>query len=186
MKNRALKRSLLIVSASAPLIALVSTLSLTTSSNNATSKTIAGVSWTFDQVNINVQDNIWKNYNSLPTSNHNERYAPYRYINIFNSSGERNFYDMSAEGRNDGNDKWQYPYVGDSWFRLFDASNPGFPNNVNVSNWTGSGYATESGTLYSWQVDGFSNKKVDYGPWWNGNGYNPGTGTKRFKIGYNL
>ncbi|TNK92915.1 hypothetical protein C4M95_06010, partial [Mycoplasmopsis pullorum] len=33
---------------------------------------------------------------------------------------------------------------------------------------------------------GFSNKDVDYGPWWNGNGYNPGTGTKRFKIGYNL
>ncbi|TNK85625.1 lipoprotein 17-related variable surface protein, partial [Mycoplasmopsis pullorum] len=186
MKNRALKRSLLIVSASAPLIALVSTLSLTTSSNNATSKTLTGASWTFDQVNIDVQDNIWKNYNSLPTSDHNKRYAPYRYINIFNSSGGQNYYDMSAEGRNDGNDKWQYGYVGDSWFRLFDASNPGFPNNVNVSDWTDSGYRTESGTLYSWQVDGFSNKDVDYGPWWNGNGYNPGTGTKRFKIGYNL
>ncbi|QIW62594.1 lipoprotein 17-related variable surface protein [Mycoplasmopsis gallinacea] len=87
---------------------------------------------------------------------------------------------------NDENSNWQYRAVGDSWFRLFDASNPGFPNNVNVSDWTGSNYATESGTLYSWQVDGFSNKNVDYGPWWNGNGYNAGTDTKRFKIGYNL
>ncbi|WP_153019343.1 GA module-containing protein, partial [Mycoplasmopsis gallinarum] len=178
MKNKALKRSLLIVPASVPLIGLVLPLSLTTSSNNVSSKTITGASWTFDQVNTNVQDNIWKNYNSLPNSNHNARYAPYRYINIFNSNGNLDF--------NDGNANWQYPAVGDSWFRLFDASNPGFPNNVNVSDWIGDGYATESGTLYSWQVDGFSNKNVDYGPWWNGNGYNPDTDTKRFKIGYNL
>ncbi|VEU58342.1 lipoprotein 17-related variable surface protein [Mycoplasmopsis gallinacea] len=178
MKNKALKRSLLIVPASVPLIGLVLPLSMNTSSNNVSIETSSGASWTFDQVNINVQDNIWKNYNSLQTSNHNARYAPYRYINIFNSNGNLNF--------NDENSNWQYRAVGDSWFRLFDASNPGFPNNVNVSDWTGSGYATESGTLYSWQVDGFSNQNVDYGPWWNGNGYNPGADTKRFKIGYNL
>ncbi|VEU71279.1 lipoprotein 17-related variable surface protein [Mycoplasmopsis glycophila] len=178
MKNKALKRSLLIVTASVPLIGLVLPISMNTSSNNVSIETSSGISWTFDQVNINVQDNIWKNYNSLSNSNHNARYAPYRYINIFGSNGNLNF--------NDENSNWQYIAVGDSWFRLFDASNPGFPNNVNVSDWTGDNYATESGTLYSWQVDGFSNKSVDYGPWWNGNGYNPGTDTKRFKIGYNL
>ncbi|MEA4206096.1 hypothetical protein VBM89_01055 [Mycoplasma sp. 1199] len=178
MKNKALKRSLLIVPASVPLAGLVLTLSSTTSSTNVTSKTTSGTNWTFDKVNIDLQDNLWKNYNSLPTSNHNARYAPYRYINIFNSNGNQNF--------NDTNANWQYRAVGDSWFRLFDASNPGFPNNVNVSDWTGTNYATESGTLYSWQVDGFRDKSVDHGPWWNGNGYNPSTDTKRFKIGYNL
>ncbi|MFV9451474.1 hypothetical protein ACNF36_00890, partial [Mycoplasma sp. 4463] len=178
MKNKALKRSLLIIPASVPLAGLVLTLSSTTSSTNVTSKTTSGTNWTFDKVNIDLQDNLWKNYNSLPTSNHNARYAPYRYINIFNSNGNQNF--------NDTNANWQYRAVGDSWFRLFDASNPGFPNNVNVSDWTGTNYATESGTLYSWQVDGFRDKGVDHGPWWNGNGYNPSTDTKRFKIGYNL
>ncbi|UUM20188.1 lipoprotein 17-related variable surface protein [Mycoplasma sp. 2045] len=178
MKNKALKRSLLIVPASVPLAGLVLTLSSTTSSTNVTSKTTSGTNWTFDKVNIDLQDNLWKNYNSLPTSNHNARYAPYRYINIFNSNGNQNF--------NDTNANWQYRAVGDSWFRLFDASNPGFPNNVNVSDWTGTNYATESGTLYSWQVDGFRDKSVDHGPWWNGNGYNASTDTKRFKIGYNL
>ncbi|QIW62595.1 hypothetical protein [Mycoplasmopsis gallinacea] len=82
MKSKALKRSLLIVPASVPLIGLVLPLSMNTSSNNVSIKTISGNSWTFDQVNINVQDNIWKNYNSLPTSNHNARYAPYIYIYI--------------------------------------------------------------------------------------------------------
>ncbi|MEA4162511.1 hypothetical protein [Mycoplasma sp. 4404] len=178
MKNKALKRSLLIVPASVPLAGLVLTLSSTTSSTNVQSKTTLGTNWTFDKVNIDLQDNLWKNYNSLPTSNHNARYAPYRYINIFNSNGNQNF--------NDTNANWQYRAVGDSWFRLFDATNPGFPNNVNVSDWTGTNYATESGTLYSWQVDGFRDKSVDHGPWWNGNGYNPSTDTKRFKIGYNL
>ncbi|MEA4191263.1 hypothetical protein, partial [Mycoplasma sp. 2248] len=178
MKNKALKRSLLIIPASVPLAGLVLTLSSTTSSTNVTSKTTSGTNWTFDKVNIDLQDNLWKNYNSLPTSNHNARYAPYRYINIFNSNGNQNF--------NDTNANWQYRAVGDSWFRLFDASNPGFPNNVNVSDWTGTNYATESGTLYSWQVDGFRDKGVDHGPWWNGNGYNASTDTKRFKIGYNL
>ncbi|MEA4276154.1 lipoprotein 17-related variable surface protein [Mycoplasma sp. 21DD0573] len=178
MKNKALKRSLLIVPASVPLAGLVLTLSTTTTSTNVQSKTVLGTNWTFDKVNIDLQDNLWKNYNSLPTSNHNARYAPYRYINIFNSNGNQNF--------NDTNANWQYRAVGDSWFRLFDATNPGFPNNVNVSDWTGTNYATESGTLYSWQVDGFENKGVDHGPWWNGNGYNASTDTKRFKIGYNL
>ncbi|WP_036458499.1 GA module-containing protein, partial [Mycoplasmopsis iners] len=178
MKNKRLKRSLLIVPASVPLIGLVLPLSLTTSSNNVSIKTISGQNWTFDRVNTNVQDDIWKNYNSLPTSDHNARYAPYRYVKIYNRSGN--------ESPDDRNDLWAYKNVGDSWFRLFDASSSGFPNNVNVSDWTGSGYTTENGTLYSWQVEGFSSKNVDHGPWWNGNGYNPGTGTKRFKIGYNL
>ncbi|MEA4134191.1 lipoprotein 17-related variable surface protein [Mycoplasma sp. 2704] len=173
MKNKALKRSLLIVPASAPLIGLVLTLSANHSKQDV-NVAINNDNYVFDKVNSNISDDIWTGYDNYSNG------TVHRWYNSLDANGVTNLSQT-------GNNKLKWSATGDAWYRLFDASTPGLPSNINQTNWNGEGFANEIGNMYSWERDGASSSLPENtGSWWNGNGYNPLTNTKKVKVGVNL
>ncbi|MEP9840593.1 lipoprotein 17-related variable surface protein [Mycoplasma sp. 21DD0294] len=173
MKNKALKRGLLIVPASAPLIGLTLTLSANHSKQDV-NIAINNDNYVFDKVNSNISDDIWTGYDNYSNG------TVHRWYNSLNADGVTNLSQT-------GNNKLKWSATGDAWYRLFDASTPGLPSNINQTNWNGEGFANEIGNMYSWEKDGASSSLPDNtGSWWNGNGYNPLTNTKKVKVGVNL
>ncbi|WP_036458489.1 lipoprotein 17-related variable surface protein, partial [Mycoplasmopsis iners] len=173
MKNKALKKSLLIVPASAPLIGLVLPLSANFSKQNV-NIAINDVDYVFDKVNSNILDDIWTGYNNYGDG------TVHRWYNSLDANGRTNLSQT-------GNNKLNWRATGDAWYRLFDASTPGLPANINQTNWNGNGFANEIGHMYSWERDGASSSLTNgTGSWWNGNGFNPLTNSKKIKVGINL
>ncbi|MFU2193091.1 lipoprotein 17-related variable surface protein [Mycoplasma sp. 4079] len=173
MKNKAFKKGLLIVPASAPLIGLTLTLSANHSKQDV-NVAINNDNYVFDKVNSNISDDIWTGYDNYSNG------TVHRWYNSLDANGVTNLSQT-------GNNKLKWSATGDAWYRLFDASTPGLPSNINQTNWNGEGFANEIGNMYSWERDGASSSLPDNtGSWWNGNGYNPLTNTKKVKVGVNL
>ncbi|UUM20186.1 hypothetical protein NPA13_01800 [Mycoplasma sp. 2045] len=173
MKNKALKKGLLIVPVSAPLIGLTLTLSANHSKQDV-NIAINNDNYVFDKVNSNISDDIWTGYDNYSNG------TVHRWYNSLNADGVTNLSQT-------GNNKLKWSATGDAWYRLFDASTPGLPSNINQTNWNGEGFANEIGNMYSWERDGASSSLPDNtGSWWNGNGFNPLTNTKKVKVGVNL
>ncbi|VEU58636.1 lipoprotein 17-related variable surface protein [Mycoplasmopsis gallinacea] len=167
------KKLILLLSSSLSVSSLILTLSANYSKQDV-NIAINDVDYVFDKVNSNISDDIWTGYNNYSDG------TLHRWYNSLDSKGVTNLSQT-------GNNKLKWSATGDAWYRLFDASTPGLPANINQTNWNGGGFANEIGHMYSWERDGASSSLPDgTGSWWNGNGFNPLTNSKKIKVGINL
>ncbi|TNK81997.1 lipoprotein 17-related variable surface protein, partial [Mycoplasmopsis pullorum] len=170
MKN---KKLILLLSSSLSVSSLILPLSANYSKQDV-NIAINDVNYVFDKVNSNISDDIWTGYNNYTNG------TVHRWYNSLNANGETNLSQT-------GNNKLKWSATGDAWYRLFDASIPGLPTNINQTNWNGNDFANEIGHMYSWERDGSSSSLPNgTGSWWNGNGFNPLTNSKKIKVGINL
>ncbi|WP_027333096.1 lipoprotein 17-related variable surface protein [Mycoplasmopsis gallinarum] len=167
------KKLILLLASSLSVSSLILPISANYSKQNV-NIAINDVNYVFDKVNSNISDDIWTGYDNYGNG------TLHRWYNSLDSKGVTNLSQT-------GNNKLKWSATGDAWYRLFDASTPGLPTNINQTNWNGEGFANEIGNMYSWERDGASSSlPANTGSWWNGNGFNPLTNSKKIKVGINL